>query len=93
MAPAARGWIEPFRAAFPDMRMEVVQLVAEGTRVVGRFRCSATHLGAWRGQAPTGRRLEGLDDVHFFEVEDGRIADVWGLEDTLSRLRQLGLTT
>jgi predicted ester cyclase len=91
MAGAVRRWIEPFRAAFPDFSMEIVQLVAEGRTVVGRFRCSGTHLGPWRGHAPTGRRFERVDEVYFFEVHDGRIARGWGLEDTLSRLRQLGL--
>ncbi len=93
-APMARGaarWIAPFREAFPDVRMEIVQLVAEGDVVVGRFRCSATHLGIWRGHPPTGRRFEDVDEVYFFELRDGRIAGAWGLEDTLSRIRQLGL--
>jgi predicted ester cyclase len=78
-------------AVVPDMEMEIVALVAEGDTVVGRFRCSATHLGPWRGHEPTGRRFEAVDEVYFFELRDGRIAGAWGLEDTPSRLRQLGL--
>ncbi|HEX2084085.1 MAG TPA: ester cyclase, partial [Solirubrobacteraceae bacterium] len=81
----------PFRASFPDVRMETVELVAEGDAVAGRFRCSATHTGEWRGRPPTGRRFEDVDEVYFFHLRDGRIAEAWGLEDTLSRLRQLGL--
>lgn len=90
-ARAARKWIEPFRSSFPDLHMEIVELVAEDDAVVGRFRCSATHLGEWRGQPATGRRFENVDEVYFYRLEDGRIARMWGLEDTLSRLRQLGL--
>jgi predicted ester cyclase len=92
LAPAARSWVAPFQASFPDMRMEVVELVGEGDTVVGRFTCSATHLGDWLGHAPTGRRFERVDEVAFFRLRDGRIAHAWSLEDTLSRLRQLGLT-
>jgi predicted ester cyclase len=92
LAPAARRWMAPFRASFPDMRMEVVELIAEGDMVVGRFTCSATHLGEWLGHAPTGRRFERVDEVGIFRLRDGRIAQAWSLEDTLSRLRQLGLT-
>jgi predicted ester cyclase len=91
MARAAREWIEPFRSAFPDVDMEVVEFVAEEDTVVGRFKCSATHLGEWRGHAPTGRRFEDVDEVYFFRIRDGKIARAWGLEDTLARLRQLGL--
>lgn len=91
MARAARKWIEPFRRSFPDLHMEIVELVAEDDAVVGRFRCSATQLGEWRGQRATGRRFEDVDEVYFYRLEDGRIARMWGLEDTLSRLRQLRL--
>ena len=91
MARVARRWIEPFRRAFPDLHMEVVQLVAEDDIVVGRFRCSGSHLGLWRDHAPTGRRFERIDEVYFFTFEGDRIAGAWGIEDTLERFRQLGL--
>jgi predicted ester cyclase len=92
LAGAAKRWITPFRASFPDVHMELVELIAEGDKVVGRFTCSATHLGEWLSQAPTGRRFEGVDEVWILRFRDGRIVHVWSLEDTLDRLRQLGLT-
>jgi predicted ester cyclase len=91
LALAARRWIAPFRASFPDVHMEIVALIAEGDTVVGRFRCTGTHLGEWRGHAPTGRRFTAIDEVYFFRVAEGRIAQAWGIEDTLKRLEQLGL--
>jgi hypothetical protein len=54
--------------------MEVVELIAEGDKVAGRFTCSATHLGEWLGQAPTGRRFERLDEVSIFRFRDDKIA-------------------
>jgi predicted ester cyclase len=45
LAGAAKRWIAPFRASFPDVHMEIVELIAEGDKVVGRFTCSATQLG------------------------------------------------
>jgi len=86
-----RDWFGSFRRSFPDMRMELLQLVADGDTVVGRFACSATHLGGWRGHESTGRRFENVDEVYFFSFEGDRIAEVWGIEDTLDRFRQLGL--
>jgi hypothetical protein len=91
LAPAARRWITPFRASFPDVHMELVELIAEDDKVVGRFTCSATHLGAWLGQAPTGRRFERVDEVAIFQLRDGRIVHAWSLEDNLGRLQQRGL--
>jgi predicted ester cyclase len=91
LARAATRWITPFRASFPDLHMEIVELIAEGDKVVGRFTCSATHLGEWLGQAPTGRRFERVDEVSIFWFRDGRIVHAWSLEDILGRLQQLGL--
>ena len=91
LARAARRWIAPFRASFPDVHMEILELIAEGEKVVGRFTCSATHQGAWLGHAPTGRRFERIDEVSIFRLRDGRIIQVWSLEDSLGRLQQLGL--
>ena len=92
MARGAHRWIAPFRESFPDVHMEIVELIAEGEKVVGRFRCSGTHLGTWGGRPPTGRRFESVDEVYFFRVSDGRISEAWGIEDTRSRERQLGLS-
>ena len=91
LAPRARRWIAPFLGSFPDAHMDIVELVAEGDTVVGRFRCAGTHLGTWRGHAPTGRRFAHIDEVYIFHFDDGRIVRAWGLEDTLRRLEQLGL--
>jgi predicted ester cyclase len=79
-----------FRSAFPDWREEIAELVAEEDTVAGRFRCSGTHLGEFLGEAPTGKRME-VEEVFFLRVEDGKFVDFWGLEDSLGRMRQLGL--
>ncbi len=81
-----------FYTAFPDWREEIVELVAEGNTVAGRFRCSDTHQGEFMGEAPTGKRME-VDEVFFFRVGDGTFVDFWALEDSLSRMRQLGLVS
>jgi predicted ester cyclase len=89
IASAAKDWVTPFRAAFPDVRMETVALVAEGDTVVGHFRCSGTHTGPWMGRPPTGRRFSGVREVYWWTLRDGRIVDWWGLEDNDDRRRQL----
>jgi predicted ester cyclase len=92
VAAAARHWVGPFRESFPDFRMEVVDLVAEGDKVVAHFKCSGTQRGEWRGRPATGRRFEGIDEVYIFRVKDGRLVGTTAVvEDNLSRLEQLGL--
>lgn len=91
-AAAAREWIAPFLESFPDVRMEIVDLIAEGDKVVGRYACTATHQGSWLGHPPTGHRFENIDEVSIYTLYEGRITDTWSLEDTHERLRQLNLT-
>ena len=91
LAPVARRWVEPFLGSFTEVHMRVVELVAEDGTVVGRFACSGTHTGTWLGHAATGRRFTDVAEVYFFRIVDGRITRAWELEDTLTRLRQLGL--
>jgi predicted ester cyclase len=91
MPATRRRSIGPFRDAFPDFRMEIVDMVAEGDKVAAHFRCSGTHRGEWRGVEPTGRRFENVDEIYIFEVRDGRLTSALGLEDNLKRTRQLGI--
>jgi predicted ester cyclase len=90
-ARGAREWVGPFRRSFPDFDMEIVDLIAEGDKVVAHFKCSGTHDGEWRGIAPTGNRFEGIDEIYVFRVENGKLASAVGVEDNLARMRQLGL--
>lgn len=90
-ALAAKRWVSPFQRAFPDFRMEVVELIAEGATVVAHFRCSGTHRGEWLGVSATGRRFEDVDEIYIFKVADGKLVSAVGVEDNLKRMRQLGI--
>jgi predicted ester cyclase len=92
IARDARRWVGPFRESFPDFQMELLDVIAEGDKVVGYFKCSGTHDGEWRGHAPTGRRFESVDEVYIFRVDNGKLASALAVvEDNLTRLTQLGL--
>jgi predicted ester cyclase len=90
-AGIARRWVSPFQSSFPDFRMEIVDLITEGDTVVGHFKCSGTREGEWLGVAPTGRRIERVDEVYVFRVKDGKLSSAMGVEDNLTRMHQLGL--
>jgi predicted ester cyclase len=90
-AAVARRWVSPFGSAFPDFEMEIVDLIAEGDKIVAHFRCSGSHRGEWLGVAPTGRRFEAVDEIYVFTVREGRLSAAMAVEDNLARMRQLGL--
>ncbi len=89
LAEPVRQAFTSFRAAFPDWREEIVDMVAEGDKIAVRLRCSGTLQGEFMGAKPNGRRQE-VDEVFFLRMRDGRFVEYWGLEDNLARLRQLG---
>jgi predicted ester cyclase len=39
----------------------------------------------------TGRRFENVDEVYIFHVRNGKLVSAFGVEDNLSRMRQLGI--
>jgi predicted ester cyclase len=87
----AKRWVSPFQSAFPDFEMAIVDLIAEDDRVAAHFKCSGTHRGAWLGMPPSGRRFEGVDEIYIFRIQGGKLVSALGVEDNLTRLRQLGI--
>ncbi len=79
-----------FRAAFPDVRYTMEDLIAEGDRVMDRWTVHATHLGDFLGIPPTGKAITfwGID---ILRIVNGRIKEIWHLEDQVSVLQQLGV--
>jgi predicted ester cyclase len=92
LATAARHAFTTFQSAFSDLHMELVDVVTQGDKVVGRFTCSGTHAGPWLGIPPTGQRIERVDEVAILRIKDGRFVEYWALEDTVGRLQQLGIS-
>jgi steroid delta-isomerase-like uncharacterized protein len=76
-------------AAFPDLRVEVLDQVAEGDLVATRWRAEGTQAGPFGGLPASGRRVE-IGAMHLHRVSGGRLAEHWEQLDTLGLLRQLG---
>ncbi|MER5549738.1 ester cyclase [Streptomyces sp. NPDC002589] len=74
---------------FPDIHVTIEDMIAEGDKVVARNTVTGTHRGDFRGVAPTGRSVT-YGEIFIFRFEDGRIAEIWGVVDVLSQMRQLG---
>ena len=79
-----------FRAAFPDLQAHAEDVIAEGDRVVARIVVTGTNSGPLFGQPPTGKAVS-LNAIDIWRVADGRLAEVWHIEDMLGLLTQLGM--
>jgi len=78
------------RAAFPDVHVDVKEVVAEGEFAVFRDVVHATSRGEFMGVPPNGKRLEWTE-IHFLRIADGRIIEHWANFDQVGILRQLGV--
>lgn len=84
------GLIAYWHSAFPDLRMELLELISDGNVVAARVRYSGTHQGEWFGIPPTGQTIS-VDEMMFFRFDDGRLVEAWEIDDQLSMRMQLGV--
>ncbi len=77
------------REALPDIRYEIVHLVAQDDWVAHHWTAEATHTGPFMGIPPTGRRFSASGMV-FTRLQDGKIAEQWRIVDVYGMLQQLG---
>ena len=92
-APLDRaGWkafIAAFSAGFPDFRLVLEDVLAEGDRVAARWTFRGTHGGEFLGMTPTGKPVS-MSAVEVNRVADGKVAEHWVVLDQLGLLLQLG---
>jgi steroid delta-isomerase-like uncharacterized protein len=86
---ATKGFIAAYRAAFPDALSSVEDQVAEGDKVVTRWRARGTHAGPL-GELPATGRAFDVGGITIERFAGGRIAEVWVARDELGLMRQLG---
>jgi predicted ester cyclase len=81
--------IGPLFAAFPDLRIDPLLILADGEHVVVHLSWQATHQGAFFGIAPTGKRVT-VTGTNIYRMSGGRIVEQWIQEDLFGLMRQLG---
>ncbi len=75
--------------AFPDIHIDLEDVVAEGDKVATRWTLTGTHKGVYEGIAPTSKRIK-VTGMSFDRMVDGQIMEGWDNWDGLGLLEQLG---
>jgi steroid delta-isomerase-like uncharacterized protein len=89
--PGADGVVQVVgivRAGIPDLERTIEDQIAEGDRVVTRFLDRGTHAGELLGIAPTGRAVV-VRGINIERVSDGRITELWHIEDIAGLVAQI----
>jgi predicted ester cyclase len=78
------------RAAFPDRRFVVEDIIAEGDKVSARFTMRGTHKGELRGITPTGREVT-MTGIDMIRLSEGKMVEDRVEVDQLGMMQQLGV--
>ncbi len=84
----ARRFMGEFHSAFPDFHATIEDQIAEGDKVLTRWRMRGTHEGEFRGSTPTGKKAEinGIGIFRFYH--EGKVIESWDSYDQLNLMRQ-----
>jgi steroid delta-isomerase-like uncharacterized protein len=83
-------WVKSGGNAFPDMSMNIEELLAKGDKVVLRYVCRGTHTGEFEGIPATGKHVE-YGGIIIFRIENGKIVESREDNDDFDLKRQVSL--
>ena len=76
-------------AAFPDLHVDVKDLIAEGEKLVTRYSVHGTHKGELMGIPPTGKEVS-ITGVAIDRFENGLSVEHWEIIDQVGLMQQIG---
>lgn len=82
------GFFKARLTGLPDLKVAIEAMVADKDHVAASFVYTGTHNGTYFGIAPTGKSLR-FTSCDIFRVQDGLIAEHWGMGDIAGVLAQL----
>jgi steroid delta-isomerase-like uncharacterized protein len=85
-----KPFYQQFRAAFPDMRITVEDMLVDGDKLAARCSVTATHTGPGVMPGPTNKAVS-ISGICIARVENGKIVEGWNNFDFLSLYQQLGM--
>jgi predicted ester cyclase len=80
-----------FKKNFPDARIEITLILAQGDRVMTRQNVTATHVNEFMGAKPTNKRITWTASQLVRFDDNGKMIERWVLEDFASMFQQLGI--
>lgn len=86
-----RQFVQTLRTGFPDLHIEIEDLIGERDKVVARWRSTRqTHLGFYQEIPPTGKSVQ-MTGIDIFRVVDGTVREIWLEIDAITGVRQMGV--
>jgi steroid delta-isomerase-like uncharacterized protein len=87
--PAAfRPFVERLRGAFPDIEVQVEQVVDDGDLIAARWVATMTHMGDHLGMPASGKCVT-VTGMSMTRLRDGKLVEGWNNWDILSLMQQV----
>lgn len=87
-----RQMFKMMHAAFPDFRMDVLEMLQDGDKVVTRLQMLGTHEGEFMGVPASGNQIE-VDTIDIMQFRGDKCIAHWGVMDTGAMMQQIGAGT
>jgi predicted ester cyclase len=84
-----KNTMQMFREAFPDLYIEIKDMLAENDRVMTRLCVSGTHSGTFMDIAPTHNTIS-YDEIIVLRLTNGKIVEHWAIADALTLMLGIG---
>jgi steroid delta-isomerase-like uncharacterized protein len=83
--------LQVYSTAFPDFKLAIDDLVAEGDEVVVRWTFTGTHQGSLADIPATGKRVDVGNAIGIFRLDGGKVVEGHLAWDKYALLQQLGV--
>jgi predicted ester cyclase len=87
---ASKGFFSMLFAGFPDVHTTILDIIAEGDKVVRFSKVEGTNTGEFMGMPATGNKASWLL-IDIDRIVDGKIVEHWDVSDNLGMMQQLGM--
>ena len=73
-----------------DLKITLEDIVAEGDKVVVRWKGTSKHTGEFMGIPATGKQLS-MTGISIARIEGSKMTEEWGEMDIMGLMQQLGV--
>ena len=87
---AFKAWVSAVFSSFPDLRVVVDDMVAEGDKVAKVYTLHGTQKGEFQGIPPTDKPV-AMNGITIYRIADGKIAELTWSYNMLGLMMQLGV--
>lgn len=85
-----RDHLTSLMGAFPDLKFEVEETIADDDQIIVRWTARGTNTGDYFGMPATGKPIE-ITGMNTWRVKDGQAIEGWVNRDDMGLLQQLGV--